>query len=185
MQKIIFLDRDGVINQDREDYVLSEKQMVLLPNAGKAINLLNERGYAVYVVTNQSIVGRQMISKTKLNEIHKTLEKQLSFYHAKISGYYICYHTPQDNCFCRKPKPGLLIKARKELGISARERIYFIGDKISDIITAKRAHFYGIKVRSNLAQNNLDSNTQALSVKIKEYNNLYHAVKVLLQKNLL
>ena len=147
----VFLDRDGVINRNRDDYVKDVDEMEILPGVPKAINLLNTMNFKVVIISNQSAVSRGLITIEKLLEIHEFLKKELLQNNAKIDGIYFCPHRPDDSCECRKPKPTLILKAAKDLGINLSES-YMIGDRESDMIAAEKAgvKFIPIETDGNL-----------------------------------
>ena len=147
----VFLDRDGVINRNRDDYVKDVDEMEILPGVPKAINLLNTVNFKVVIISNQSAVSRGLITIEKLLEIHEFLKKELLQNNAKIDGIYFCPHRPDDSCECRKPKPTLILKAAKDLGINLSES-YMIGDRESDMIAAEKAgvKFIPIETDGNL-----------------------------------
>lgn len=151
--RAIFLDRDGVINRNRDDYVKSINEMEILPDVSKAINLLNNANFRVVVISNQSAVNRGLISLETLATIHEFLKKELSLSNAKIDGIYFCPHRPDELCECRKPKPTLILRAAKDLGINL-SKSYMIGDRESDKITAETSgiKFIPIKTDGNLLQ---------------------------------
>ena len=138
MEKIVFLDRDGVINRNRNDYIKTWDEFEFLPNAKKGIKLLNDNGFKIIIITNQSVVGRGIITKKTLNKIHEKMLKELNEYGCEIEKIYYCPHTPWDNCDCRKPKPGLLLKAAKDFNIDLK-KCYFIGDEVTDMQAGEKA----------------------------------------------
>jgi D-glycero-D-manno-heptose 1,7-bisphosphate phosphatase len=107
MVKVVLLDRDGVLNVETEDYVKSPDELEVFPFAADALNRLRETGYLVYVVSNQSGVGRGFMTLADLDEV---TEKLISVV-GPLDGVYYCTHKPDDGCDCRKPLPGLLNKA--------------------------------------------------------------------------
>ena len=136
MKKAIFLDRDGVINKDIEGYVTSVDKFVFLDGVIEAIKLLNENSYIVIVVTNQSPIGRGLMTVETLNEIHKKMIDELKKNNASIDKIYYCPHAPTDNCDCRKPKPGMLLCASKDFGLDL-SKCYLVGNEEKDIITGE------------------------------------------------
>ena len=141
--KAVFLDRDGVINEKRIDHVKNIDEFKIFSGVGDAIKLLRDKGYLVIIITNQSAIGRKIISEKKLDEIHTELKNYLNQHDTYVDSIYYCPHTPEENCSCRKPKPGLLIKANNDFGINLEES-YFIGDSESDLNAAKEARCKGI-----------------------------------------
>ena len=143
-----FLDRDGVINKERKDYVKDISEFEIIEGALEAIKLIKENGFYVVVITNQSAINRGIINIEKLSNIHKSLNDRLEIeFKTKIDGIYFCPHTPNENCKCRKPKPGLLLKAAKELNIEL-EKSVMIGDSQKDIEAAQ-----AVKCKSILLKN--------------------------------
>jgi histidinol-phosphate phosphatase family protein len=129
---VVFLDRDGVINVNRDDYVKTWDEFEFIPGSKDAIKLLNENNYWVIIVTNQSPIGRGIFSHDTLENIHKNMLDELSRAGAHIDAIFYCPHSPYDKCGCRKPKPGLLIQAAKELKIDLSSS-WLIGDSDGDI----------------------------------------------------
>lgn len=131
----VFLDRDGVINRERRTYVRSWSDFEFLPGALEALVELNRLGAPVVVVTNQSVVGRELISEPELAVIHDRMREAISVAGGRIDAIYACTHAPQAGCDCRKPAPGLLIRAAEELGISLCDSV-MIGDALTDVQAA-------------------------------------------------
>jgi D,D-heptose 1,7-bisphosphate phosphatase len=140
----VFLDRDGLINEELWDYVKSPEEFRLLPKAPDAIRLLNKKGILVIVVSNQAGIAKGHYDEETLKEIHDLMEKELSRYGARIDGIYYCPHHPDGkgiyrvNCSCRKPNPGMLLKAAEDFVLNLK-RCWMVGDKLSDIEAGKRA----------------------------------------------
>jgi len=130
--KAIFLDRDGVICENRDDYVKSWEEFVWVPGAKEALSRLNSNGYITVVITNQSVVGRGIISREIVEEIHQRMVKEVTQTGGKIEKIYYCPHKPEDGCSCRKPEPGFLLEAAEDFELDLRSS-YFIGDMITDI----------------------------------------------------
>jgi histidinol-phosphate phosphatase family protein len=146
MNKCIFLDRDGVLNQDPPHYVHKIEDMVILPDVGWAISLLNKAGYLVIVVSNQSGVGRGRYTEADVNVFHKEMSKRLYVQSgADIRHFYYCPHKPEDNCSCRKPKPGMLLNAAEKFDIDLSNS-WLIGDKRTDCEAADAAGVRSILV---------------------------------------
>lgn len=145
----IFIDRDGVINRDPGGtrYVTSWKEFKFLPRAKKAISLLNQKKYPIFVISNQAGVSKGIYSRDALSEITGNMLKELQKFNAKVDGVYYCTHRDEDNCSCRKPKDGLVRSAIKGRRINLK-RSFFIGDTIRDVKTAKTAGCKSILVLS-------------------------------------
>lgn len=143
--KAIFLDRDGVINKERRDYVKSINELEIFPYVSNAIKLLNDAGFLTVVITNQSAINRGIISHDDVKNIHENINQHLNMNKTKIDAFYYCPHTPFENCQCRKPKPGLLLKAASELNIDL-SKSFMIGNSDSDLEAARSAKCKSIKV---------------------------------------
>lgn len=132
-KKVILLDRDGVINKrpPKADYVKRWEEFEFLPGSIEAIRLLNQRGFKIFVISNQSGIARGKLTQKNLDNIHKNMAKELRKNGAKIDGIYYCPHDWDEGCSCRKPKPGLLYRASQEHFIDLTKAI-FIGDDERD-----------------------------------------------------
>jgi len=146
--KAIFLDRDGVINKKRDDYVKNISELELIPHIGDSIKTLKDNGFSIIVVTNQSAINRKLTTHEAVNEIHAAIQAHLQSYGIQIDGFYYCPHMPNEYCNCRKPKSGLLLRAAYELNIDLKQS-WMIGDSDSDIIAAKNVGCMAIKIQSN------------------------------------
>ncbi len=139
MKAAVFLDRDGVLNEDKK-YLSDPKVATLLPGVAKAIKRLNEAGMAVIVVSNQSGVARGFHTEEDIARFNAELVSQLSMEGARVDGWYYCPHLPEGSvseyaieCDCRKPRSGMLTKAAREHEIDL-SRSYMVGDKERDIV---------------------------------------------------
>lgn len=135
---IVFLDRDGVINENRHDYVRSVDDLVMLPGSLDALRKLSESKVRSVVVSNQAGVGRGLIPADELDRINSRLSACVESSGGSIAKFYCCTHRKEDNCSCRKPGIGLLLQAREELNVDL-SRSYFIGDALSDIQSGRAA----------------------------------------------
>ncbi len=138
MTQVIILDRDGTINVDRPDYVKELSELVIIPGAGEAIARLCRVGYSVLVCTNQSCVGKGLITSERLAEINNELERRLAAVGARIARFYVCPHVDSDLCTCRKPLPGLAETARRDWGFDPAIT-WAIGDATRDARMARGA----------------------------------------------
>lgn len=144
----MFLDRDGVINKKRDDYVKSVDEFILLSDVPKAINLLRQSQFSVIIITNQSAINRGYLSHEGLDKIHQYMKLQLQKWDSFVDAIYYCPHRPEEKCICRKPNPGLLHQAIKDHTIS-KEESWLIGDSESDIEAAKRTGIRSIKIETD------------------------------------
>jgi len=147
--KVVFLDRDGVINKYPGDklYVTSLKRFRFLPGAKDAIAKLYKNGFSVFVASNQAGVGRGIYSQKTLDAITLKMIKEVEKSKGRFTGIYYCIHPKELKCSCRKPAPGMLKKCAREFGFKLK-KAYFVGDTIRDVITAKRAGCKSILVLS-------------------------------------
>jgi len=138
--KIIFLDRDGVINKSPGDklYVTSLRSFRFLPRAKKAISLLSKKGFKIFVVSNQAGVSNGAYSQKTLDNITIKMLNDIQQDGGTIDKVYYCTHRKDADCSCHKPKPGMLKQAAKEFKFNLR-KAYFIGDTIIDVLTAQAA----------------------------------------------
>lgn len=151
--KPVFLDRDGVINLNRSDYVKSLEEWVPLHGAIEAIARLSKAGYPVIVITNQSAIARKYCLVSDVERIHRHLEYLVSRAGGLISGIYYCPHHPEDGCGCRKPRTGMVDAARIELDLAAGG--YIVGDADSDMELGRRAGLKTILVRTGRGNDQL------------------------------
>lgn len=128
----VFLDRDGVINEDRDDYVRSASQLKVFPDAPAAIRRLNEAGLRVFVVSNQQGVAKGLFTEQNLLDMRREIDRQVSAAGGEISDYYYCTHLDGTGCGCRKPDPGMLRLAADEHEI-ALDGSFMVGDSARDI----------------------------------------------------
>jgi D-glycero-D-manno-heptose 1,7-bisphosphate phosphatase len=126
----VFLDRDGTLMED-VGYPSSPDSVELLPGATEALRTLREAGFALVLVSNQSGVARGLIAPDEAKAVHERLIAELGAREARLDGSYYCFHGPDEGCDCRKPAPGLLLRAASELGLDLT-RSALVGDKASD-----------------------------------------------------
>ena len=146
--KAVFLDRDGVLNKNRDDYVKSTKELEIFSNIGKEILKLKMKGFLIIVITNQSVINRKIITIRELEEIHSTIQKFLMKSKTSIDKFYFCPHRPDENCDCRKPKPGLILQAINEFSIDA-SKSWMVGDSKTDIQAGEKAGCKTILLKKN------------------------------------
>jgi len=134
---VVFLDRDGTLNRDDEGYLADPDRVVLLPGATEAVRSLNAAGIKAVVVTNQSGIGRGLISLEDLARIHERLIALLAAGGAMLDGIFVCPHRPEHGCACRKPGTELALRAARDLGVDPA-RSAMIGDQAADVALAHR-----------------------------------------------
>jgi D-glycero-D-manno-heptose 1,7-bisphosphate phosphatase len=153
MRPALFLDRDGVI-VDEAEYLADPAQLRLLPGSAEAIAEVNRKGVPVIVVTNQSGVARGYFPESRVAEIHEQLDRLLAGQGGHITRYYYCPHHPTEgrspyrvDCQCRKPRPGMLLQAARDLSLELQES-YLVGDKLSDLEAGASAGCRTVLVRT-------------------------------------
>jgi histidinol-phosphate phosphatase family protein len=143
----VFVDRDGTLNQD-DGYVTSPEQLVLFPGVPEAIARLNQLGVMVIMVTNQSAIGRGMMTMGDLENIHARLAALLRPFGAGIDAIFSCPHHPRDGCGCRKPNTGLIEQAVDRFSLDLSQ-CYLVGDKRSDLEAAQKIAVPGVLVMTS------------------------------------
>jgi len=132
--KAVFLDRDGTINRD-PGYLSDPGDLELFDNTVEAVEVIKSQGFRIVVVSNQSGIGRGILTEINLADIHKNLNQLLG---GAIDAFYYCSHRPDENCKCRKPEPELLFVAARELGLDLQSSI-MVGDRLKDLQAGRRA----------------------------------------------
>ena len=146
---LILLDRDGVLNENRDDYVKSPAELVMLPGAAEAVARLNRAGIRCVVVTNQPVIARGLCTEDTLAAIHEKLQRLIGAAGGKLAAIYHCPHHPETHhgegvpslrraCRCRKPSPGMLFDARRDLGLDLA-RCAMVGDHSRDVRAGRAA----------------------------------------------
>lgn len=143
----ILLDRDGVINRERADYVKQWDEFEFLPGVLPALCTLATLAVPILVVSNQSAIGRGLVSLATVNVIHQQARQVIQRAGGRIDGFFICPHHPAEKCDCRKPKPGLLLQAAAAFDLCLADCV-FIGDAITDYEAALAAGCQSMLVQS-------------------------------------
>lgn len=138
MRSAVFLDRDGVINENRSEYVKSWDEFRFLPGALGSLARLARSPFGIVVLSNQSAINRGLVSRSEVDAINKRMVRQVKANGGRIDRVYVCPHRPDEGCSCRKPEPGLLHQAAAELGIDLNSS-YVVGDALCDMQAALTA----------------------------------------------
>lgn len=138
LKKVVFLDRDGTINRDSADYIKDWSEFEFLPRSIEALRKLTIADFTIIVITNQSAIGRGLISVAELENIHSNMKAAVKSVGGEISDIFFCPHMPDHNCGCRKPAPGLVIQAHQKYHIDLSASV-MIGDSARDIESARNA----------------------------------------------
>jgi D-glycero-D-manno-heptose 1,7-bisphosphate phosphatase len=169
--RYVLLDRDGVINQDSDDFIKSPEEWLPIDGSLEAIALLNKHGYKVIVITNQSGVARGLFDTAMLEKIHAKMQHMTEAKGGKIDAIYYCPHGPDDGCNCRKPKTGLLEQFATDSHISL-SGIAAIGDSLRDLQAAQAVGASPILVKTGKGKKTLNNNP---NLNIPVFDNLYDA----------
>jgi histidinol-phosphate phosphatase family protein len=139
----LFLDRDGTLIED-VGYPRDPRDVRLLPGAAAALARLAAAGFALVIVSNQSGVGRGLFGRAEAEAVHAEVLRRFAAEGVSFDGAYYCYHAPEDGCGCRKPAPGLLLRAAADLGLDTG-RSFMVGDKAIDVAAGAAAGCRGIR----------------------------------------
>jgi D-glycero-D-manno-heptose 1,7-bisphosphate phosphatase len=182
-RRAIFLDRDGTINVERE-FLHRPAEFEFIPGAPQAIRLLNDAGFLVIVVTNQSGVARGYYDESAIIRLHRHLDAELARFGAAIDGYYFCPHHPEystgshgKSCACRKPQAGMLLKAANDFPLDLASS-YLIGDKLADVEAGLNAGCRPILVRTGYGA----AESAKLPADIAVYDDLLTAVRAIVDE---
>jgi len=185
MNPAVFLDRDGVIIQNRQKYVRSWKDVEFLPSSLQALKQLSQTTYKIIVITNQSAIGRGIITLEQAEAINQRLIEEITASGGRVDGLFICPHAPDDHCFCRKPLPGLFLQAADALSIDLPTSA-MIGDALTDIQAGSAA---GIKtlilVKTGRGHEQSQSPQTILNRQFFISDDLLSAVNIILSKSVL
>lgn len=162
--KLIILDRDGVINEDSDDYIKSPDEWIPIPGSLDAIARLNHAGYAVAIASNQSGIARGYFSLETLAAMNVKMNDMLSQVGGRVDAMFFCPHGPKDGCDCRKPRPGLLTEIGNRFQASLGN-VLFVGDNINDVKAAQAAGAKPVLVKTGkgeqtinmMAENNINN----------------------------
>ncbi len=186
MDRVVFLDRDGVINQESPEYIKTRAEFKFIPGSLEAICRLSQEGFNIIIITNQSVIGRKMVTTEGLLQIHAKLRQQVKNGGGCIKDIFYCPHLPQDQCNCRKPKPALIFQAKKKYNINLSSAI-MVGDSTKDIQCAINAGCgttilvqtgNGQKAIKELAVNHIFPDHSAMNLELAASWIIKHAEKI-------
>jgi len=177
--KLVILDRDGVINEDSDEYVKSTDEFRFIPGSLEAIARLNQAGYRVAVATNQSGIARGYFELDTLNEMHAKLRRNLAAMGGHVDAIVFCPHGPDDSCGCRKPLPGMLEEIGRRFSVDLRN-VPVIGDSKRDLDAATAVGARPILVRTGKGERTLEKSGDLEGIPVFE--DLAAAVDALLKE---
>ncbi len=175
--ELIILDRDGVINEDSDEYIKTPEEWVPIPGSLEAIARLSHANYRVIVASNQSGISRKLFTIEDLNQIHEKMHALVKDAGGSIDAVFYSPYAPDDNAHCRKPNPGMLEDISLRLRASLKG-VPMVGDKLSDIQAAQKAGAQPILVKTGKGQATLDKGEGINKVPV--YDNLFSYVENLL-----
>jgi D-glycero-D-manno-heptose 1,7-bisphosphate phosphatase len=178
LDRFILLDRDGVINHDSDQFIKSPDEWQPIEGSLEAIALLNKQGYQVAVISNQSGLARGLFNLTTLQQIHAKMLQMVEAQGGKITAIYFCPHGPDDQCNCRKPKPGMLETFASEYGVDIQNTV-LVGDSIVDMQAAQAAGAQFMLVKTGKGQRTL---AQYPELNIPFFDDLYDAAKHIISR---
>ena len=179
--KLVILDRDGVINEDTGDYVKSPEEWRPIPGSLEAIAKLHQADWRVVIASNQSAIGRGLVTLETLGRIHRKMDDALEELGGRIDGLFFCPHAPGARCRCRKPNPGLLEDIGRRLHVELTG-VPFIGDTLKDVDAAQAVGARAILVLTGKGE--AAARTGRLPNEVPRYDDLATAADALLSGSL-
>lgn len=168
---MLILDRDGVINEDSDNFIKSPEEWQAIPGSLQAIALLKQAGHRVVVASNQSGISRGYFSMATLLTIHQKMQQELAQLGCRIDGVYFCPHRSEDNCSCRKPLPGMLLQIARDFQVDLASEAIFIGDNLRDLQAAQATGCQSILVKTGKGRQTSSQIKECSSVPI--FDNLW------------
>lgn len=175
---LIILDRDGVINQDSDDFIKSPEEWLPIEGSLEAIARLNNAGYRVVVITNQSGIARGLFDLDALTKIHSKMRRMLARVGGKVEAVLYCPHGPNEDCVCRKPRDGLFAELAKRLRVDL-SKVPAVGDSLRDLQAAQSAGATPILVKTGKGRRTL---SEGIPDNTLVYDNLMDVVDSLLEE---
>ncbi len=179
--KYIILDRDGVINEDSDDFIKSPDEWQPVPGSLEAISRLNHSGYRIAIATNQSGLARKLFTISDLNQIHQKMHNALNRVGGHVDAIFFCPHGPDDHCTCRKPKPGMLQQISDLFSVDL-SMVYVVGDSYRDLQAAQAANAIPILVKTGKGIRTLVAHPELIN-DIPVFENLANFVDFLLKES--
>ena len=179
LRKVVFVDRDGVINVDLWKYVESWKEFRFEKGALEGLKLLTDKGFDIFIISNQAGVGDGIFTEATMWDVHEKMVKAMAKRDIKIRGTRYCTHAKKEKCDCRKPKTQLLEKAVAGINFD-KKKTFFIGDKLSDLEAGKNFGIQTILVRTGYGRETEKKLTKALQPE-RIVNDLSEAASILVK----
>ena len=179
--KLVLMDRDGVINVDRSDYVKSRDEFEFVPGAIDAIKILNDAKIKVIIVTNQGGIGRDLYTREDLEDIHEYMKDELAATEAHVDHIFFCADHPDSPTHRRKPNPGMLEEALEQTKVRP-EQTHMIGDSVRDMVPAFACGIHRHLVLTGHGEKSLHDPMLKENFPVQVHENLLEAVKVILRQ---
>ncbi len=160
--RLVILDRDGVINEDSDAFIKNVAEWRPIPGSIAAIARLNRAGFTTAIATNQSGLARGLLTEATLAEIHSALTGAVEAAGGRIAHLAFCPHGPDDDCACRKPRPGLIDQILNALDVPPDAELFVVGDSLRDLEAGGARHARPVLVRTGKGQRTLDDSTTRL-----------------------
>lgn len=176
--RYVLLDRDGVINYDSDAFIKSPEEWRPIPGSLEAVSLLNDNGYKVVVISNQSGLARGLFDEAALQQIHAKMMQMVERKGGHIEAIYYCPHGPDDDCQCRKPRTGLLRRFAEDFHVSL-QGLPFVGDSLRDMQAAEAVSAEPILVKTGKGEKTLAENPD---IELPVFENLYDAARFIVSE---
>ncbi len=182
MKQLIILDRDGVINQDSDNFIKSADEWQPIAGSLEAMGKLCQAGYTLVIATNQSGIARGLYTLETLHAMHKKMARLLNQHGGHVDAIFYCPHGPKDNCLCRKPKTGLFddISARFQQSLQG---VIAIGDSLRDLQAASAAGATPVLVKTGKGERVLSTGLPDNLQHVPVFNDLAAVSRAILQEN--
>ena len=154
---LIILDRDGVINEDSDDFIKSADEWLPIEGSLEAIAQFKHAGYSIAVATNQSGIARGLYDLETLHSMHKKMAEMLESIGGSVDAIFYCPHLPSARCSCRKPKPGMLLDIAKRFECDSLKGVYYVGDSYRDIEAARAAGAVPVLVKTGKGERTIEA----------------------------
>ncbi len=178
----IFLDRDGVLNEDSDNYIRSVEDVSVYPFVSKALKKLTDLGLKIFITSNQSAISRGYFTEETNSDIFKKIISDSEKDNGKITDFYYCPHLPTDNCNCRKPKSGMFLQAAKEYKFDINNSVY-VGDSVCDWETAKNLGIPFYLVETGYGIETAETIKKEKNIEVKTWKNLKVVVESFTQSS--
>lgn len=173
--RAVFLDRDGVICKNRSDYVKNWQEFEFLPGVFNSLAALSKLDLPIIIVTNQSAIGRKIVSAQTIENIHDRMVAEIENHGGRIDQILYCPHHPRDNCSCRKPQPGMLLQVAREMKLDLLHS-YMVGDAATDLVAGQKVGCLTYLVLTGRGKAQIISAFRSVSSPFSIANNLSAAI---------